>query len=441
MKSKTYQNVVEVGPWHFDAEAASLAQGGERVRLEPKVADLLAFLVERASQVVSKDDLTHHLWPDVIVGEDALPRCVSKLRRALGDDPKSPRFIETVPKRGYRLLAPVVAQVDTELARGGETEVVEVPPARDRFQLEKRLPVLGALVVLIVGGLYLAGRQADPGPFFLDGSPSDHSGRSQQWVERADDLYAQINRRGNEAAIALYERALTESPDLGPAHAGLANALVQRVMRYSADAAPDIAPVNLGSALASGRLETDEARHQLQRALGLAERSVRLAPRNAASHKALGFVQSALGDFESAEASYQRAVQLDPQAWDVLINLGDIDEIQGRGEEALVHFEAAYEAMVGLYASRGQRVGPWIAEMGVAIGDRHEVAGRGEDAEVWYRRVLGFEPLHPTATCALARRLERSGDGAAAGRLRDELAQRLDEQGGCSAFLRDLKSP
>lgn len=416
-------------------------QAEERVRLEPKVADLLSLLVLRPGQVVSKEDLTVGLWPDVVVGEDALPRCVSKLRRALGDDPKAPRFIETVPKRGYRLLAPVVTQEGDEPGAPEEDEDNKVLATPVWWRSERFLPLLGAVVVLLVGGIYLVNRQAGPGPMLLDDSSSEDSAQALQWVERANDLYAQINRQGNEAAIALYERALTESPDLGPAHAGLANALVQRVMRYPAEAVALIEPINLGSALASGRLETDDARHQLQRALGLAERSVRLAPRTAASHKALGFVHSALGDFKSAEASYQRAVELDPQAWDVLINLGDIDEIQGRGDAALVHFEAAYEAMRGLYATQGQRVGPWIAELGVAIGDRHEVAGRGEDAEVWYRRVLGFEPLHPTATCALARRLERSGDGAAAGRLRDELAQRLDTPEDCSVLLRGLKSP
>ena len=411
-------------------------QGDERLRLEPKVADLLAVLVQRPGQVVSKDDLTAQLWPDVVVGEDALPRCVSKLRRALGDDPKSPRFIETVPKRGYRLVAPVTL---LETPGGPDRRIGGTP--RGWLRSERLLPLVGGgLTLLMVAFLYLSDRQRFHDPLVLDDPPSGVHDRSLQWVQRADDLYAQINRRGNEAAIALYERALTESPDLGPAHAGLANALVQRVMRYPADVVEEIEPVNLGNALASGRLETDEARHQLQRALGLAERSVRLAPRSAASHKALGFVHSALGDFASAEASYQRAVELDPQAWDALINLGDIHEIQGRHDEALLYFEAAYEAMRGIYPFQGQRVGPWIVEMGVAIGDRHEADGRVEDAEIWYRRVLGFEPLHPTATCALARRLERSGDVATAERLREELSARLGEATGCSKLLGDLKS-
>jgi len=58
-------------------------------------------------EVVSKERLMRSVWPDAFVGDDVLTRCISELRRVFGDDAKEPRFIQTIPKSGYRLIAPV----------------------------------------------------------------------------------------------------------------------------------------------------------------------------------------------------------------------------------------------------------------------------------------------------------------------------------------------
>jgi len=96
-----------VGDWRVDVAAGTLSRAGEEARLEPKVMDVLVCLIEAEGAVVSKDDILDRVWPDAVVEEAALSRCVSELRRALGDDAKSPRYVETLPKRGYRLTAPV----------------------------------------------------------------------------------------------------------------------------------------------------------------------------------------------------------------------------------------------------------------------------------------------------------------------------------------------
>jgi len=76
-------------------------------RLEPKVMAVLVCLAAHEGQVVSKDRLLQAAWPDTAVGDDVLTRAISELRRAFEDDPKQPRVIETIPKSGYRLIAPV----------------------------------------------------------------------------------------------------------------------------------------------------------------------------------------------------------------------------------------------------------------------------------------------------------------------------------------------
>jgi Tol biopolymer transport system component/DNA-binding winged helix-turn-helix (wHTH) protein len=76
-------------------------------RLEPKVMQVLVCLAARAGQMVPKDRLLHAAWPDTAVGDDVLTRAISELRRLFDDDSKQPRIIETIPKSGYRLIAPV----------------------------------------------------------------------------------------------------------------------------------------------------------------------------------------------------------------------------------------------------------------------------------------------------------------------------------------------
>ncbi len=98
---------LRIGSWQVDRTTNELALGGEVVRVEPKVMEVLAVLAGRAGQVVSREELLAAVWPGVVVGDEALTQAIIKLRRALGDDPRSPSYIETISKRGYRLIAPV----------------------------------------------------------------------------------------------------------------------------------------------------------------------------------------------------------------------------------------------------------------------------------------------------------------------------------------------
>lgn len=93
------------GPFQFDAEQRLLYRHGELIPLMPKTADLLHALLERRGQVVGKAELMKLVWPDAQVEETGCARNISLLRKALGDEGAESRFIETIPKRGYRFLA------------------------------------------------------------------------------------------------------------------------------------------------------------------------------------------------------------------------------------------------------------------------------------------------------------------------------------------------
>jgi DNA-binding winged helix-turn-helix (wHTH) protein/TolB-like protein len=84
-----------------------IVRGGNEVRVEPRVMDVLVCLAARAGEVVSRDTLNEQVWRDVVVTDQAVTNCISELRHHLGDDRSANRIIETIPKRGYRLTAPV----------------------------------------------------------------------------------------------------------------------------------------------------------------------------------------------------------------------------------------------------------------------------------------------------------------------------------------------
>ena len=103
--------LMRIGDWDADFALNLLRRGQQAVHLEPKAMELLFFLAGHPGEVVSRDDLLAALWDGVVVGDDALTQAVIKLRKAFGDNPREPSYIQTVPKRGYRLIAQVGAPV------------------------------------------------------------------------------------------------------------------------------------------------------------------------------------------------------------------------------------------------------------------------------------------------------------------------------------------
>jgi DNA-binding winged helix-turn-helix (wHTH) protein len=98
---------VRFGPFEFDPATRELLHEGKPVHLSPKSFDLLQILIERRPALVTKTELQDRLWPDAVVLEANLGNAVAEIRKALGDDPRSPRFIWTVSRRGYRFSADV----------------------------------------------------------------------------------------------------------------------------------------------------------------------------------------------------------------------------------------------------------------------------------------------------------------------------------------------
>jgi len=115
---------LEIGAWQVDATSGEMSREGETVRLETRALRLLMCLAQRAGQVVSIEDLLAEVWPGVAVSQDSVYQAVATLRRQLGDDPKQPAYIETVPRLGYRMVARVgpVSEMAVQEAKGPEAQ-------------------------------------------------------------------------------------------------------------------------------------------------------------------------------------------------------------------------------------------------------------------------------------------------------------------------------
>src|SRR5262245_10101374 len=170
------KRIYEFGPFRLDAVEHLLLRNGESVPLTPKAFDLLLALVERHGHLVEKDELLKKVWPDSIVEEANLASNISQLRKALGDGENGQRFIETAPKRGYRLVAyvkevtvepagPIIqelpelqnfAEAKEPVANGSAFAATYTPPSVKRQSSRVKRSALLILAIFLVGGACIA---------------------------------------------------------------------------------------------------------------------------------------------------------------------------------------------------------------------------------------------------------------------------------------------
>lgn len=182
-------DTLKIGDIVVEPTLNRLDKGHETLTVEPRVMDLLVLLAESPGRVFSRDEILERVWPQTSVQDDALRRVVTLLRRALDDDPKEPRYIETITRRGYRLVAPV------SRPRTGAVD----PPS-------KGAPWLLAGILLLVGLVAVAAW------WMQRGSPADAQrglrpltslpGHESEPAFSADgDSVAFLHREGSETVL------------------------------------------------------------------------------------------------------------------------------------------------------------------------------------------------------------------------------------------------
>src|SRR5437588_4155363 len=137
------------GVFELDLRAGELRKNGLRVRLQEQPFQVLAMLLDHPGEVVTREEVQKTLWPaDTFVDFDhGLNKAINKIREALGDSAKSPRFVETVARRGYRFLAEVkVAEASPVRSPEFATQPHPAPEARERRDLTSKLAMLRNLL-------------------------------------------------------------------------------------------------------------------------------------------------------------------------------------------------------------------------------------------------------------------------------------------------------
>jgi DNA-binding winged helix-turn-helix (wHTH) protein len=144
-----------VGDWLVQPALGRVSRGASSQRLRPQLMDVLVCLAARNGRTVMKQEVMAAVWSDRFVTESALARTVAELRHALGDDAKQPRIIETIPKRGYRIIAPV-APTASSLEADRPRAVEPLPGAASAgpeggFVRGARLVLVLVVLTLLIG--------------------------------------------------------------------------------------------------------------------------------------------------------------------------------------------------------------------------------------------------------------------------------------------------
>jgi TolB-like protein/DNA-binding winged helix-turn-helix (wHTH) protein len=168
------ENLIRFGLFELDLKSGQLRKNGSRIRIPQQPVQVLALLLERPGEVVRREELRQKLWsPDTFVDFDhGLNKSVQKLRDALGDSAESPRFIETIPRVGYRFIAPVTGGVRPDIQELDEQtrNPFAAEPVNDQSALVSQtkswtnpvwLCVAGCVVVLLVGAEWMAHRKQE----------------------------------------------------------------------------------------------------------------------------------------------------------------------------------------------------------------------------------------------------------------------------------------
>jgi transcriptional activator of cad operon len=135
--------MLQIGAWCVNPASGQISRDGETARVEVRTMRLLLCLAEHAGEVVSIDDLLNQVWSGVFVNQDSVYQAVASLRRLLGDDPKRPTYIATVPRLGYRMVATVSPWADQSVAQTGSSD--SKPPTAadiDRPDVKKKSGLL-----------------------------------------------------------------------------------------------------------------------------------------------------------------------------------------------------------------------------------------------------------------------------------------------------------
>jgi DNA-binding winged helix-turn-helix (wHTH) protein/tetratricopeptide (TPR) repeat protein len=346
-----------------------LLRNGEVVKLAPQPFKILVLLTERPGTLVTRAALREAVWGDetIVDFERGLNTCIRQIRHALGDNAEVPRFIETVPRLGYRFTAPVKTMPESVS-----------PPRRWRI-LTTAAAIVAAAVGVAIAGAVLRGAR-----------PSDAvASEARELYLRGQLALADPNVGSARAALELFEKALALDPDYAAAHAGVAHAYLVRPPSLPS-VSPEVAVLRAQIAIERA-LTLDESLPEAYLAAAQIHmvrldwpaagnefrRAIEVAPDHSIARQRYAMWLSYQGRFEEAIREARLGESLDPLS------------VQARNTvaEVLRHARRCWEAVP--QAQRALELNPHFGRAHSILAHCYFAEGRLEAAIEEYRRSSG----------------------------------------------------
>jgi DNA-binding winged helix-turn-helix (wHTH) protein/Tfp pilus assembly protein PilF len=420
--------VYEFGPVRINASSRKLIRNGECVQVQARGLDALLLLMRKRNEVVSKAELLATIWPDTYVEESNLPVMISAIRRAIGDDGRNQKYIQTVSKFGYRFVGDVTEIRGPGLDEFAKSATDQVETStRPREALSRghryaRFSVIAGCAAAALAVAFLVYRlnssageghvaAASQPPAVLTGteerSRSSSRTDAEMWYQKGYYAGNLQTKGGFLQSIEYYEKAIAADPGYASAYAGLARSYV-KLPSYSAK--PDferarttaLKAVSLDDGLADAHISlgmvvliVDRNYAQAQREF---RRAVALDPHSSLAEGQLALCLAAVGQSEEAVAHARRAKALDPLSVTAATDLGIVLYYSRRLSESASEFEEVL------------KLDPYYYRAELHLGKTYLSLGRFDDA----RRVLtdaSFLPDHdPAVDGLMAEAKARGGD-------------------------------
>jgi DNA-binding winged helix-turn-helix (wHTH) protein/tetratricopeptide (TPR) repeat protein len=316
--------MLRFGAFELDPIRGELRRNGMPIRLQHQPLTALVVLASRAGEVVTREELRRAIWPDgtFVDFDRGLNFCINRVRRTLDEDARDPRYIETVPRAGYRFIAPVTSIPPADAPRVVTTAFAGSPR-------RTRALVASALVALLAVRGDAGSRGGQPSADVPHGPAGDVYARG---------LYEERSTGGGNASLRSFEEALRLDPASAAVAASLAQAWVHAVQE--------------------GRVSPREG---MPKARTAAARAVALGDLPA-GHLVLGTVALRHDwDWPAAERSLRRALDLDPSLAAAHLEMADLLLVRGRPGEALREAERAEQIDPVCPVVRGQVAASYYA--------------------------------------------------------------------------------
>jgi DNA-binding winged helix-turn-helix (wHTH) protein/Flp pilus assembly protein TadD len=416
--SKDNKELYEFGDFRLDVRERRLSspEGAKNGSLPEKSFQTLVHLVRNSGRLITKEELLSSVWPDTIVEENNLGKAIHSIRNYLGDSSAEPKYIETVPKYGYRFVAEVKRIGDSNgsapiLSASGAHAMVSLDEWERREATESKTePVtsdlsaasssrnakifgiaapLVVILALVVGWLAW-GRQ---GVNLVEGpsnatSPDSHRAAYDSYV-RGKVKVANENREDTEAAIALLQEAVSLNPNLAEAHAQLARAHNTMAFKFTegeerrqhhedAEVAiekalklnPELAEAHFARGLI---LWSNTNRFPHKQSISAYKRSLAIDPNSDETHHQLSLVYSHIGLEDQALASVRKALELNPNNTLARFRIGVYLQYQGKFDEAIDLFKTIPREHTPLLVDRT------LAETLIQLGKLQEAEAIADD--------------------------------------------------------------